>query len=117
MKGARNRPRRQRTIEHVAIAGIAYNVALDHGLCQFLGKERYAIRACHDLSDDVRRKKFWAGDLLDKHRGLASRKPAQGHCRDMRPPRPRCIKLWAVREEQQHGKALHAIDHEIDQLA
>ena len=58
VQGRRDRERRQRPGQLVAIAGVREQARFQHRLGQLLDEQRHAVGARHDLLDDLRRQRL-----------------------------------------------------------
>ena len=66
VQGRRDRERRQRAGQLVAVAGVGEQAGFEHRLGQLLDEQRHAVGARHDLLEDLGRQRLAAGDALDQ---------------------------------------------------
>jgi hypothetical protein len=112
----RDREWRQCAVEHIAIAFLAEQAALQYALGQFLDKQRHAVGAVDDLVDYLIGQRFAAGDLLDQNGPVVPVQAVERQHRHLRLAGPRRLELGAERQDQQHRQAAGTLDGEVEQL-
>jgi len=90
----------QRAGEHVAIAFLAQQTALQDALCQLLDEQRYAVGAIDDLGDDIVGQCLATGDLLDQYGAVAPVQSTESQHADLRLADPGRLELRAERHNQ-----------------
>src|SRR5215469_9254837 len=103
MQTGRDREWWQRAVEHVAIALLAQQAALQDALGQFLYKQRHAIGAIGDLGDHLIGQRLAAGDLLDQKSPSALVKAIERQHRHLRLAAPSVLKFGAESDNDEEG--------------
>ena len=116
VQGRRDRERRQRAGQLVAVAGIREQARFQHRLGQLLDEQRHAVGARHDLLDDLGRQRLVARDPCDQIRPLAPAQTAHGQRGDVRLAGPGRLELRPEGDQHQDGQPLDALDHEAQEL-
>jgi hypothetical protein len=96
----RKREWRQCPIEHVTVALLAQQTALQNALGQFLDKQWHAVCAIGDLGDNLIGQWFAAGNPLDQIGPVAPVQTIEGQHRHLRLAGPRRLELGAERHDQ-----------------
>ncbi len=116
LQGSRDRQRRQRAFQDIAIVFLSQKARLQHRLRQFLDKQWHAIRFGDDLVEHLFRQRLAAGHPGHHVRALAAAQSVQGMQGDMSAGGPWHGKLRPTGYDQQHGGVLNAVDNPIQGL-
>ena len=112
----RDRQRRQRAGQHVAVARIDQQVRLQDRLGQLLDEQRHAVGPGDDLLDHLERQRLAAGDALDHGGRLTMAQPAERERADVRIAAPGRREVGPKDHHQQDRQALDPIDDLLEQL-
>src|SRR5215831_12604431 len=84
---------------------------------QFLDKQRHAVGAINDLSEDLVGQASAAGDLRYQSSPIAPIQAIERQHADLRLAGPGRLELGAERDDEQHWQAADMFDGEVEQLA
>ncbi len=116
MQCRRHGERRQRSVQLVAVAGLAQQPALEQRPGQLLDEQRHAVRVREDLFEDGVRHLLAFGNAADEGDAVAPAKAAQGQHRHVRLANPCRVELRPERDDQQHRQVGNACHHSIEQI-
>ena len=102
LQRSRNRARRQRARQEVAIARVLQEARLEHGLGQLLDKQRYAVGALDDVLEHLVRKRFPAGHPADELGAFPAAQAAELDRNDIRKIVPARLEPRPMRADKHH---------------
>ena len=100
VQGRRDGEGRQCPVEHISVAFLAQQAALDDALGQFLDKQRHPVGAIGDLGDDIVGQRLAANDLRDQGGAVTPVQPIERQHRHLRLASPGRLELGAECDEQ-----------------
>jgi hypothetical protein len=115
LEGRRDRERRQRARQRVAVALVAQEAGLEHRPRQLLDEQWHAVGPGQDLRQHLGRQRL-AGHPADHRAALLATQPAKREQGRVPVPGPRRREPGPGRDQRQHRQQLHPLGHAADQL-
>ena len=112
----RDRQRRQRPGQGVAVALLLEQPGLEHGLGQLLDEQRHPVRLGHDLLQHLGRQRLAARHPLGHGRDLALVQPVEREQADVGEADPGRPELGPEGDQHEHPRARDAVDDQVEQL-